>query len=143
MSERERDLHLLHSVQTGAEDQPAAYSRRFRFFPWERSDQRVKLTTRFHLAQRLRMHGLKPPLPHTPRWRGDSLYAPRQVSTTLLLLALQRDFSLAISGTPSPIPSSARTLQVSITFPCGCTLLFVYSGLFLFRLTRSTKFPAF
>jgi hypothetical protein len=33
MSERERNLHLLHSVQTGAEDQPAAYSTRFRGLP--------------------------------------------------------------------------------------------------------------
>jgi hypothetical protein len=33
MSERERDLHILHSVQTGAEDQPAAYSTRFRALP--------------------------------------------------------------------------------------------------------------
>jgi len=33
MSERERDLHLLHSVQTAAEDQPAAYSMRFRALP--------------------------------------------------------------------------------------------------------------
>jgi len=33
MSGGERDLHLLHSVQTGAEDQPAAYSMRFRALP--------------------------------------------------------------------------------------------------------------
>jgi len=33
MSERERDLHLLHRVQTGAVDQPAAYSTRFRTRP--------------------------------------------------------------------------------------------------------------
>jgi hypothetical protein len=35
MSERERDLRLIHSNQTAAEDQPAAYSMRFRGLPLE------------------------------------------------------------------------------------------------------------
>jgi hypothetical protein len=51
---------------------------------------------------------------------------------TNFILALQPDFSLAISGTPSPVPSTARTLQVFITFPFGSTLLFVYYDLLLF-----------
>jgi hypothetical protein len=34
----------------------------------------IKLTTYLHLLLRLRMGGIKHPLPHTPLWRAKKLY---------------------------------------------------------------------
>jgi hypothetical protein len=83
MMQRERDLHLLHSVQTAAEDKPDAYSTRLRALPLEAQRPPREANHSLPLVQRLRMRGLKPPLPHTLRWRSASLQAPRQISITL------------------------------------------------------------
>lgn len=145
MSETKRDLNLLHSVQTAAEDHPAAYSMRFRVLRlganWPPREANHSLPPSAKITN-ARTNASTPPYA-SMAWcfiTGAKKYFHYN---TNFLLALHPDFSLAISETLSPIFSTVRTLQVFITFSCGSTLLFVYSGLFLFSAHQKYQVACF